>query len=67
MILSNLSIDNSDIKLESIPPVTETSQFTTQPFVSTDVSADATMPNITHPDIALQNDLIKFFTSIATC
>ena len=42
-------------------------QFTTQPFVSTDVSADAAMPNITRPDIAQQNNLLECLTSIATC
>ena len=66
MILSNLSLGNSDIQLEFISPVAEMPQFTTQPFVSTDVSADAAMPNITRPDIAQQNNLLECLTSIAT-
>ncbi len=63
----NLSLDNSDIQLEFISPVIETPQFTTQPFISTDVPIDATISNITCPDIAQPNDLLKCLTSIMIC
>ncbi len=63
LILFNLSLDESDIQLGIILPVTETTKYTTQPFITTDVAVDATVSHINRPDVIQPNDLLEHLTS----
>ena len=67
LILLNLSLDESDIQLGLISPVTETTKYTTQPFVTTDVAVDAAISHINRPDVVQPNDLVEHLTSKVSC
>lgn len=67
VILFNLLLDESDIPRELVSPVTETSKFKTQPFIPTDVSVDATVSDISRPNIVQSNNLLGHLTSRTSC